>query len=445
MARIVFFEDAQATGLAPIALMRPVFELLCGSYSLRDRILRTLEVAEWGAFLRNYLQDTYREEQIDAHINDYVWLGQEPTLLINGRWLPDISSLARLKSVGENEVGIIDGTVVYLTLDPIEVALLSDGDWSEPLLTIADGRAVVEAGGTVVSHPWDFVNQNGRQIETDFQLLDRSYEGSSGYSLANRLGPQVAIQGNPDHVFVSPDAELDPFVVLDARHGPISIAAGAKLQPYTRLEGPCHIGEESQLFRTNLREGTTIGPVCRVGGEIEESIMHGYSNKYHDGFLGHSYVCPWVNLGALTTNSDLKNDYSNVKVPLLGKSTDTGSTKAGCFIGDHTKTALASLFNTGSSIGVMCMVLPGGELLPKHIPSFSRIWHGELDTELDWDSSIETARTALSRRNHELTSAQERLLRYLYENSEDERGAALQRQQQKKADSKAVQITTQAD
>src|SRR5207253_6628464 len=107
----------------------------------------------------------------------------------------------------------------------------------------------------------------------------------------------------------------------------ISVEAGAVIQSFTRLEGPCHVGTQSQLFRANVRGGTTIGPVCRVGGEIEASILHGYVNKYHDGFLGHSYLCPWVNLGALSTNSDLKNDYSIVRVPLEGRSVDTGLSK----------------------------------------------------------------------------------------------------------------------
>ena len=145
--------------------------------------------------------------------------------------------------------------------------------------------------------------------------------------------------------------------VIDQRRRDLGGFEVGRVLPFTRIEGPAYIGRESQLFRAHIREGTSIGPVCRIGGELEASIVHGWCNKYHDGFLGHSYVCPWVNLGALTTNSDLKNDYSPVRVPLAGESLDTGSTKVGCFIGDHTKTALASLINTGSSIGVMTMEL----------------------------------------------------------------------------------------
>ena len=150
--------------------------------------------------------------------------------------------------------------------------------------------------------------------------------------------------------------------------------------------------------------------------------------------MGHSYVCPWTNLGALTTNSDLKSDYSPVRVPLTGDVLETGQTKVGCFIGDHTKTAIGSLFNTGSSIGVMCMILPGGELLPKHVPSFARIWHGELCEGGDLNRSLETARTAMARRGVELTAAEERLLRHLERQTWAEREAALRKSARKRSE-----------
>jgi UDP-N-acetylglucosamine diphosphorylase/glucosamine-1-phosphate N-acetyltransferase len=237
----------------------------------------------------------------------------------------------------------------------------------------------------------------------------------------------IAILGSLDNIFVDASARIDPFVVLDARKGPVSIDGGAVVGSFTHLEGPCHIGHQAQLFRAQIRSGTTIGPACRVGGEIESSILHSHVNKYHTGFLGHSYVCPWVNLGALTTNSDLKNDYSTVRVPIDGELIETGSTKVGCFIGDHTKTALGCLFNTGSSIGAMCMVLPDGRLLPKEIPSFCRIWHGELQDVDDLGRSLETARAAMERRNEEFTPAQERLFSQLFTRTRPAREDAVAR------------------
>ena len=121
-----------------------------------------------------------------------------------------------------------------------------------------------------------------------------------------------AIRGSQKDVYVAPGAVVHPMVVIDAEHGPVYLDEGVEVHPFTRIEGPCYVGKKSILLGTKCREGNSIGPMCRVGGEVEESIIHGYSNKYHDGFLGHAYVGEWVNLGALTTNSDLKNDYSSV-------------------------------------------------------------------------------------------------------------------------------------
>lgn len=418
--RVAFFEDSSAAQLHPLTLLRPVFELLCGHFSLRERVIRSLDVTEWGAFVRPHLVDAYREEHAEARVNDADWLAGGPTLLLNGRWLPDMNNLRHL---ARDNAGLVDGEVAWLTLDPDEWMLLSLDHWTEDLSRIARSRSRVEAGGELIHYPWDLVRHNARQIAADFALRER------GPSRAD-TGPQTALLGGASSIYIDFAAQVDPFVVIDARSGPVWIDAGAKVLPFTRIEGPAYIGRESQLFRAHVRAGTSIGPVCRVGGEIEESIFHGYSNKYHDGFLGHSYVCPWVNLGAQTTNSDLKNDYSPVRVPLDGVPVETDSTKVGCFIGDHTKTALGCLFNTGSAIGVMCMVLPGGELLPKHVPSFSRVWHGRVEALPDGsESAIIAARVAMGRRNIELSSAQERLLREVCRLTDEERQRALDRMQ----------------
>ena len=424
--RIAFFEDNGADGFAPIALTRPVFELLCGQFSLRERLIRFLDVHEWGVFIRPYLEQTYREFSPEAFVNDCVWLGEEPTLLINARWLPSPESIEQLKTVGSDVAGFCGETLAFLVVDPFESSLLSNSEWSDPLLKIAGTRNAARADGKVVSHPWDLIDFNPEQLEADF----RSCNFSGGQI---EFGPQIAVLGDRQNVFVSPSADIDPFVVIDARNGSVSIGDGVKVQAYTRIEGPCHIGFESQLFRANVKAGTTIGPVCRVGGEIENAILHGYANKYHDGFLGHGYVCPWVNMGALSTNSDLKNDYSTVRVPLSGEAIDSGSTKVGCFIGDHSKTAVCSLFNTGTSIGVMTMLLPGGELLPKFVPSFARVWHGELDNKLNLEAALDTARTAMDRRGQDLTLAQERLLRHLHESTAEQRKYAIVRQRARQA------------
>jgi UDP-N-acetylglucosamine diphosphorylase/glucosamine-1-phosphate N-acetyltransferase len=206
------------------------------------------------------------------------------------------------------------------------------------------------------------------------------------------------------------------MVVIDAEHGPIYIDEGAEIHPFTRIEGPCYIGRKSILLGAKCREGNSIGPFCRIGGEVEESIIHGFSNKYHDGFLGHSYVGEWVNLGAMTTNSDLKNDYSNVSVMLDGKrAIDTGSTKVGALIGDHAKTSIGTLFNTGSYVGAMAILMATGKPLPKFIPSFAWFVEGVVTKGFGRRSLFETAGIAMGRRGCRWTAAQEAMWEEIFE------------------------------
>jgi len=199
------------------------------------------------------------------------------------------------------------------------------------------------------------------------------------------------------------------------------------VHPFTRIEGPAYVGTGCTLLGTKLREGCSIGPVCRIGGEIEESIIHGHSNKYHDGFLGHAYVGEWVNLGALTTNSDLKNDYSHVDVMLNGKKVSTGSTKVGAMIGDHTKTSIGTLFNSGAICGAMCILMATGQPLPKTIPSFAWFINGVVTKGFGKRSLYKTAETSMSRRKQEWTEADEALWDKIFEITADERSEAVKR------------------
>lgn len=424
--RVALFEDDLATNFLPLVWLRPVCELLCGHFSARERAVRFLPVTEWGVFCRPELVDVYAEDHPEARINVPRWLSQDRTLLLNSRWLAAPHDLAKCDP---DAAGLIDGEVAWITVEPHETPLFLMQECASAANQLARTRRRVKATGTLVKYPWDLIAHNADQLAMDFRARPK-------HAPQDLSGTQAAVVGSRDDVYVDATAAIDPFVVIDARKGPVYVDAGAMVQAFTRLEGPCYIGRESQLFRTNLREGTSIGPVCRVGGEIEGAILHGYVNKYHDGFLGHGYVGPWCNLGALTTNSDLKNDYSTVKVPLIGEAIETGQKKVGVFIGDHTKTAIGSCFNTGTSVGIMCQVLPGGELLPKHIPSFSRIWHGELADGFPLDNGLATARAAMDRRGRTLTAAQEQLLRHVFNATTSERDAAFQRQ----ADRRSVTI-----
>ena len=237
----------------------------------------------------------------------------------------------------------------------------------------------------------------------------------------------LALVGPSNLLSLHETARIDPYTVFDTTNGPIVVGPNVWVQPFTRVEGPCYIGSQTQLFRANIRGSVSIGPNCRIGGEVEDSIVHGFSNKYHEGFLGHAYVGEWVNLGAITSNSDLRNDYGEVFVPLQGEPVASGQAKVGCFIGDHARTGMGSMLNTGTAIGVMCNVLPAGVLLPKHVPSFTAVLYGRVGPGFSLDQMVATARIVMGRRGKEFTETEEQLYRGLYEQTRLERERAFQR------------------
>jgi UDP-N-acetylglucosamine diphosphorylase/glucosamine-1-phosphate N-acetyltransferase len=171
---------------------------------------------------------------------------------------------------------------------------------------------------------------------------------------------------------------------------------------------------------STIYENTSIGPVCKVGGEIEGSIIHGYSNKQHSGFLGHSYLGAWVNLGAGTNTSDLKNNYSSVKVHLGSEEIDTGLQFVGLTMGDHSKSAINSVFNTGTIVGVSSNIAGTG-FPPKFVPSFSWSAPGETFTTYKVDRAIDVARKVMARRKVEFTKVDETLFRTIFEMTSEER------------------------
>jgi UDP-N-acetylglucosamine diphosphorylase/glucosamine-1-phosphate N-acetyltransferase len=215
------------------------------------------------------------------------------------------------------------------------------------------------------------------------------------------------------------------MVVADTTCGPITIGPDAAVTAFSRLEGPCYIGSGTHILGAKIRAGSTIGPNCRIGGEVEASIILGNTNKYHEGFLGHSYVGEWVNFGAGTQNSDLRNDYGEVQVFVQGQLTATGRNKVGCFIGDHTKTGLGTLLNTGTSVGVFCNLLPTGHLLPRYFPSFCTFWNGAVTENTELAGLLRTAGEVMRRRDATLTDAHAALFRAILDATSPERQRAV--------------------
>jgi UDP-N-acetylglucosamine diphosphorylase/glucosamine-1-phosphate N-acetyltransferase len=219
---------------------------------------------------------------------------------------------------------------------------------------------------------------------------------------------------------------VSPGVVIDATKGPVSIADEVVIMPNASLEGPLHIGRGSRIkMGAKVYGGTTIGPFSKVGGEVAETIVHGYSNKQHEGFLGHSYLCEWTNIGAGTETSDLKNNYSPVRVAVGGEPVDSGELFVGVFMGDHSKTGIGTVFNTGTVVGVCCNVF-GADYPPKYVPSFT--WGGTAGfEEHDLNKAIETAARVAARRGQTFDSGAEAVLRKVFELTRDERRVFLGR------------------
>ena len=320
------------------------------------------------------------QRQRDPHavVNDRDWLARGPVVVANGRWVPPVGfEIPDLHGPGWG-VAMVSPPAPWSARRRRDLEPHGIDSWFERMAARHSAPRSAASGSTVPGTWWP---RNGTHLERDF-----ADAGKTGVS--NRHLATLALVGPSNLLDVHETARIDPYTVFDTTNGPIIVGPNVWVQPFTRVEGPCFIGAETQLFRANLRGCVSIGPNCRIGGEVEATIVHGFSNKYHEGFLGHAYVGEWVNLGAITSNSDLRNDYGEVFVPLQGDPVPTGQAKVGCFIGDHTRTGMGSMLNTGTAIGVMCNVLPAGLLLPKHVPSFTAVLYGRVGAGFSLEADV---------------------------------------------------------
>jgi UDP-N-acetylglucosamine diphosphorylase/glucosamine-1-phosphate N-acetyltransferase len=360
--RLMIFEDTATRHFAPLTHTRPVYELLCGLMSLRERCERAFG-CEATLICRTHLA-THLAATTGRKVNR-LDRASGPLVLVNGRLLdpyPLVQHLGRYNGPGSwwNGDELIAARVPASdAAGLIDNLAANDHLLSPGMLSGLPEHIEVEP---LAEHLWELVRENGSWIQRDAERL-----ASTGGEFArgvHRVGDGPVI--------VAPDAVIEPGAVLDTRGGPIVVGCGARVAGLSRLDGPSAIGAVTQIVGGRIRAGTTIGPGCRFSGEVEASIVQGHSNKYHDGFVGHAYIGEWVNLGAMTTNSDLKNTYGTVKVWRNGQLVDTGEQKVGTWIGDHSKTGIGSLIDTGTVIGVAANVYGGSAVLSsKWIPSFA--------------------------------------------------------------------------
>ncbi len=228
-----------------------------------------------------------------------------------------------------------------------------------------------------------------------------------------KMDKQATIYGDAPNLHLGERAFIEAFAVLDVRNGPIYIGKETIVQAGSRITGPAYIGDKTIVASGLVREGCHIGNVCRVGGELDATILHGCTNKYHTGYIGHSYIGEWVNIGAATTNSNLKNTYGTVKVTVKGKEIDTRDVKVGCFVGDHAKTSIGTQIYAGKKIGVASHA---HGFVTEDMPSFT-FWAkspGAKPTELYLKSAIETQKRVFARRGIKQTREDVELLKRLF-------------------------------
>jgi len=402
----------------PLAFSRPIWELRCGITSLAEKLVARVRPTSVACFCPDYMADAYRA-RTNWPVNDPASLAGDDLFIVSPRvkaeWIPgEICGPSRVKADA-------DGECLLARVNRSDLAKLKSGSIDALVESAKATLPPCTCDLPTWNYVWDLILENPKQLTKDFEAAGRR-------GIEGTVEEPRAIRGSRNDIYIAPGAVIHPMVVLDAEHGPIYLDEGVEVHPFTRIEGPCYVGRKSILLGAKCREGMSIGPVCRVGGEVEESIIQGYSNKYHDGFLGHAYVGEWVNLGAMTTNSDLKNDYSSVSVILDGRRPiDTGSTKVGSLIGDHTKTSIGTLFNTGAYVGAMALIAATGKPLPKFIPSFAWFLEGAVTKGFGKRKLYETAAKAMPRRGCQWTPADEAMWDAVYEMTEPARKPAIEK------------------
>ena len=409
MQHICVFEDSQHSQLIPLVYTRPVFELRCGLFTTLERTIKRYPHATITLFCRNYLSDVLKE-RFEHRVNT-LHTTDDTCLFLNGRAI--ISLPVSLE--GPEELGVQDNTLIYARLKGNNAKKISH----EKFLTqdvfemLKDTVRVVDTHVPIVNYFWDIIKHNQSQIEKDFMLFVKKG------SISGKLYEGVYLI-NEDQIFIGKDCRIKPGCVFDAENGPIYIGNNVTIAPNTTIEGPVYIGNHSIVqSNSRIRGGANIGEVCKVGGEIVNTIFQSYSNKQHDGFLGDSYLGSWVNIGADTVNSNLLNTYGNIKVELGENIINTNHMFLGMAMGDHNKTAINTTIMTGSIFGFACNIITP-TYPPKYLPSFT--WYSDNGTKVYiLEKALQVAKIVMKRRDKEMTPAEEHIFRTVFQLTEKER------------------------
>ena len=383
------FEDQRFSDFFPISSTRAVFDIRFGQSTFLERIIKIFPEHSVSLIVR----DEFKELVSERHTNIAV----NPDNIEEGLWISS-SVIWTRESVellsAKNTAFMKDDKLVAANLSSSDAARwISNGG---PLKSELESVKFKNIEVYQCNYLWDiikFINQSINDDASELKPVDRL-----DYPQTNLI--------NPDKIFIN-NAKVMPGALINAEKGPVIIDNNAVIYGQTYIEGPAFIGTDTVIKPLTKIVGSVIGKKCKIGGEVESSVIQGYSNKVHDGHLGDSFLGEWVNLGAGTSNSNLKNNYSSVKISLNENLIDTNSLHIGCFIGDHVKTGIGTLINTGTIIGAASMISTYG-FPPVNLPPFS--WYFNRKKErMDFDKFVSTAQKSKSRRNKNFTTAEKRL------------------------------------
>ncbi len=405
--QIVIFEDEAVYSLSPLTDLKPVVGLYTGAGSLHDKFLFYTDGYQRPLFhIRNYLRPYWRDH---LPLYEQASSPDEDLLLLNGRLLFGPEAL-RLLLESPPAVGcsLVQGDDLIVSRVAAGTITTEDGTLADCIDT-AELRRVTKvsdvSGLALIGKLWDVIAYHERQLQHDAAMFSfGSFEGhiEEGALLCNR-----------ERIQIGRGAVVRPGAIVDASGGFVVIGAGAVVEPQAVISANVVIGECARV-KTGARiySNVCIGRSSKAGGEIEDSVMEPFANKQHDGFLGHSYIASWCNLGAGTNTSDLRNDYKKVKLHIDGIETPTGMQFLGLLMGEHSKAAINTMFNTGTIAGTSVNVFGAG-FPPKYIPSFS--WGGAASgiVAYDVDRAVETARAVMGRRNIDMDIRYETMFRFI--------------------------------
>ena len=407
---IILFEDRRVTRLHPITVGRPAYAISCGSYRLVDWIRRLEQPVR--AVVRPHLTEIQRADFSDLNADPANV--DEPLLLVNSRLVPSVSVFKSLRQIVQSaQPGIVRlGECVAAALLPSAgappAAELTVQQMDDYLL----GGKIAQLGAidvklSLLEYPHDLIRFN-QQIfpeNLEFRLAEGSYR-------------EIA-----DGVFAAAGAALGRHAVIDTGGGPIVLEKEAVVGPHCFLSGPAHLGQAARVIEhAAIKDSVSIGHTTKIGGEVAASIIEPYTNKQHHGFLGHSYLGSWINLGAGTCNSDLKNTYGQVKMEYDGEKVDTGMQFIGCIMGDYAKSAINTGIFTGKTVGACSMVYG---FVTTNVPSFvnyARLF-GQV-TEIPADVMVATQRRMFQRRRVEQRPSDIQLIHDMFQLTHDERQLA---------------------